>query len=343
MEPITCLLTSGALARASQKRLPRFGAAMLITSGVAADLDYVSYFSGPVAFLRFHRTVLHSLIGSVVMCCAIAGAFCVADRFGGEKGSQSSTKNLRFHWALLACVAGASVHIILDLASGIGVRLLWPFRGGWQSWDLLPNPDVWILLFLVVGLTIPHLAGLVSEEIGERKRGSPGRFAAMVALAVVALYIGARAGLHSRVINLLVSRDYHGQPPQKSGAFPSGTNPFMWRGLVSTPGAIDELNVSSLPGSTFDPERALTHYKPEDTPAIAAAENTSYGKLFLTYARFPLATVEPEGTGVDVTLRDLRFPADDRSIEDVMLDVELDENSQLIRQRMRYAGLPRRR
>ena len=343
MELLTYLLMSVALARLAGTRLSRFGMAMLVASGIAAELDFFSCFLGPSAFLRFHRSVLHSLLGSMVMCCVIAAAFCLLDRAGKKDSSESGVAKLDFGVALMLCIAGAAAHIVLDLAGGIGVRLWWPFRGGWQSLDLLPNFDVWILLLLGGGLALPYLGRLVSQEIGERRTAAPGRTAAIITLVVIVLYIGGRGILHSRAMDLLRSRDYHGQPPQNAGAFASSSNPFAWRGLVSTPVAIEELNVSMLPGAVFDPDRAISHYKPDQSAAIAAAQNTGDGKEFLSYARFPLATSEPLDTGFDVTLRDLRFPAHDTSIEDVMLDVRLDANSQIIQQQLRFAGSARGR
>jgi LexA-binding, inner membrane-associated putative hydrolase len=343
MELLTYLLMSLALARAAGTRLPRFGMAMLVTSGIAADLDFASYFFGASAFLRFHRTVLHSVPGSFVMCCVIAAAFCLLDRAGKKDNSESAVAKLGFGVALVACIAGAAVHLVLDLAGGIGVRLWWPFRDGWQSRDLLPNFDVWILLLLAGCLSLPYLGRLVSQEIGERRTAAPGRRAAVVTLVLIFLYIGGRGILHSRAMDLLRSRDYDSQPPQNAGAFPSSSNPFAWRGLVSTPVAIEELNISLLPGGAFDPDRAISHYKPDQSAAIAAAQNTGDGKEFLNYARFPLATTEPVDTGFDVTLRDLRFPAHDTSIEDVQLDVRINANSQIVQQRLRFAGSARER
>ena len=58
MEPFTHAFTSLALARAGQRQLPRFGTAMLVVSGLALDLDYLSYVGGANAFMRFHRTAL---------------------------------------------------------------------------------------------------------------------------------------------------------------------------------------------------------------------------------------------------------------------------------------------
>jgi membrane-bound metal-dependent hydrolase YbcI (DUF457 family) len=343
MELLTFLLMSVALARVAGARLPRFGMAMLVASGIAADLDFVSYFFGPSAFLRFHRTVLHSLAGSLVMCCVIAAAFCLLDRTGKKDNSESGLARLTFGVALVVCVAGAAAHIVLDLAGGIGARLWWPFHDGWQSLDLLPNFDVWILLLLGCGLALPYLGRLVSQEIGERRTAAPGRTAAIITLVVIVLYIGGRGILHSRAMDLLRSRDYHGQPPQNAGAFASSSDPFAWRGLVSTPVAIEELNVSMLPGAGFDPDRAISHYKPDQSAAIGAAQNTGDGEEFLNYARFPLAATEPLDTGFEVTLRDLRFPARDTSIEDVMLDVRLDANSQIIQQQLRFSSSARGR
>jgi hypothetical protein len=196
---------------------------------------------------------------------------------------------------------------------------------------------------LCAGLALPYLGRLVSEEIGERRRGVFGQTAARVALVVVALYCGGRLILHSRATSLLRSRDYHGEAPQNVGAFAASSNPFLWRGLVSTSAAIEELKISFLSGAVFDPEHAVAHYKPEESAAIAAAQNSADGQLFLNYGRFPLAAIEPQEAGPEVTIRDLRFAADDRSIENMVLDTRLDANSQIVEQKIRFAGAARAR
>src|ERR1700677_1845182 len=323
MQLVTYLLLSCVLGRAARKFLPRYGLVMLVTAGVAAELDFVSYFAGPASFLKFHRTVLHSVVGALVMCCCIAGIYFLIDRSRRDKTAEAN--------------------ILLDLGDGIGVRLFWPFRQSWQAWDLLPPFDFWILVVLGAGLAIPYLGRLVSEEIGERKRGAFGVTAARVVLVMVVLYAGGRMILHSRATELLRSRDYRGEAPQNVGAFAASSNPFAWRGLVSTSAAIYELNISLLPGAAFDPEQAVPHYKPEESAAIAAAQNTADGKLFLNYARFPLAAIEPQDTGPEVTIRDLRFPAGDKSIENTVLDTRVDSDSRIAAQQLRFASAARAR
>ena len=81
MEPVTHALTSLALARVGQRRLPRFGTAMLVVAGVAPDLDYASYLGGASSFLRYDRTLLHSLLSSFVLAIALAAAFLLRLHF----------------------------------------------------------------------------------------------------------------------------------------------------------------------------------------------------------------------------------------------------------------------
>jgi inner membrane protein len=338
VEILTHALVSLLLARAGQKLLPRFGLAMLVVSGVAADLDFLSYLGGPSAFLRFHRGVLHSVLGSVVLVCLLAFVFWAVGRRFTANTPTSAFPPSSFFAALMVCAVGVVAHLLLDLASGIGVQLLWPFRLGWTAWSLLSNVDPWILLLLVLGLLLPELFRLVSEEIGERGKGPRGQRAAVGTLLLLLIYVGARAGLHSRAVDELNSREYHGAAPTEAGAFPSALSPFAWRGVVSTDNAIDVVEISLAPRAGFDPDRAVRHYKPEDSPALMAAENTQAAKTFLRYARFPLASLEREDESYRFLLRDLRFASDDRGADNIVVRVELSRDLRVMRQEFRYAG-----
>jgi inner membrane protein len=324
VEILTHALIALTLARAGQKLLPRYGLAMLVVPGVAADLDFLSYFGGPSAYLRFHRGVLHSVLGSVVLVCVLALVFWAVARRAAAKNSALNLPRLNFASAVVVCGVGVLVHLLFDLASGIGVRLLWPFREKWTEWDLVSALDPWILVVLVLGLALPEVLRLVGEEIGERARGPRGRVAAIVTLLLLLIYFGARAGLHSRAVDELNAREYHGAPPLAVGAFPSSISPLDWRGVVSTDNDIEVIEISLAPGAGFDPERAVRHYKPEESAALEAAQNTAAARTFLRYARFPLAALERGDEGYRFTLRDMRFPAGDGSADDILVRVELD-------------------
>ncbi|MGC1830683.1 MAG: metal-dependent hydrolase [Candidatus Acidiferrales bacterium] len=334
MEPATHALASLALARAAGKRLPRFGTAMIVVCGLAPDLDYSSYFGGAGALLRFHRTAVHSVLGAALMAGVVAGAFCRLDR---KRPRDGSTSPLGFPAAFAACCAGAALHLALDLTNISGVQLLWPFRAGWFSWDIAPWFDPWILAILIAGLLLPHLFRLINEEIGEREKSPVGRGAAIAALLLLAAYMGARANLHGRAMGLLLSVEYHGREPLSAGAFPTTLSPWDWRGVASTDGTIEEVDVPLGSNADFDPD-SLTQYKPEDSTALEAGRQTAAARRFLGYARFPLASVSQFEDGYRFELRDLRFPAGDTSPENMIVRVDFDSSLRVVRQEIRFAS-----
>ena len=338
MEILTHALIALILARAGQKLLPRYGAAMLVVSEIAADLDFLSYLGGPSAYSRFHRGVLHSLLGSIVLVCALALAFWLVARQVAQKNPDSSLPRLSFLAAVVVCGLGVVAHVFFDLASGIGVQLLWPFRQKWTGWDLVSTLDPWILVVLVMGLALPEALQLVSEEIGERKHGPRGRLAAIVALLVLLIYFGARAGLHSRAVDELNAREYHGAPALSAGAFPSSISPLDWRGVVSTDNDIEVIEISLAPGTGFDPDRAVRYYKPEDSAALEAGQNTAAAKIFLRYAHFPLASLERGDLGYRFTLRDLRFTVGGGGADNIVVRVELGADLKVMSEEFHYAN-----
>jgi inner membrane protein len=342
VEPFTHAFTSLALARATGRRLPRFGATMMVVSGLAPDLDYASYLGGAGAFMRLHRTALHSIAGSAVVACAVAAAFCALDRkMPQRKKSYSQTITpLKFGAALAVCAVGAAGHTLLDLASGVGVQLLWPFRTHWTGWVVINDLDLWALLVLVLGLLLPMLIGLVNEEVGARKKGPGGQRAAIVTLALLAAYFGWRANLHSRAVDLLLSREYHGRIALSAAAFPASSAPYQWRGIVETDDTMEEVDVPLGPGDEFDPSRSETRFKPQPSPALAAGEDSQAARAFLLYAKVPFARVEPLEAGYRVEIHDLRFADGDYQPANVFVRVDFNSRVKMTGEGFFFASNP---
>ena len=341
MEPVAHALTSLALARVGQRRLPRFGTAMLVVAGVAPDLDYASRLGGAGSFLRYDRTLSHSLLSSFVLTSGLAAAFYFLALHRQKQTSgfeDSGFPKLTFGMAFLVCSLGIAAHLLLDLVSGVGVQLLWPFRTRWFACDLLREFDIWILACLVVGLLFPMLIGLVSEEIGERKKRNNGQGSAVVTLALILIYVGARGALHSRAVELLESHDYHGRVTLAVGVFPESTSPLEWRGVVSTDNTIEEIGVPLGGGREFEPEHSATQYKPDDSPVLVAGEQTAAARRFLEYARFPLASVVRTGNGYQFEVRDARFATDDASPSNILVRVRIGEDMRILEQGFMFAS-----
>src|SRR5580700_309624 len=101
---------------------------MVVVSGVAADLDFLSYLGGPSAFLRLHCGVLRSVLGSIVRVSVVAFVFWVGGCRVVAIDPASMLPPLSFFAAVAVCAVGVVAHLLVELASGIGVQLLWPFR-----------------------------------------------------------------------------------------------------------------------------------------------------------------------------------------------------------------------
>ena len=256
MEPVTHALTSIALGRAGLNKITRAATPMLLVSGLIADVDWVTRLGGAAAFLRGHRTVTHSLVGTAAIVAAVAAASWLS----GRKYPKFA---VGIFPAIVICAIGAGAHLLLDMLNGYGVKLLWPFSPKWYAWDLADSVDSWILFFLLVGLLIPELFRLVLEEIGSKPKRHGRQRGAIFGLVFVALVIAGRAFAHQRAIALLDSRDYRGQTPLEVAAFPRPSNPLLWSGVVETDNALFNLEVPLGPGREFDPELADVHFKPE--------------------------------------------------------------------------------
>lgn len=342
MEPFTHAFTSLALGKSGERWLPRFGVAMLVAAGIAPDLDYASYLGGPGAFFRLHRTLLHSLLGSALLACAIAAAFYVLDQKWPRSHVAQDKKYppLAFLPALAVCAIGIGGHILLDVASGIGVQLFWPFRFGWYRWNLDGNLDPWVLLILIAGLLLPLLFRLVNEEVGDRRKGRGGSRAAVVTLILLAIYFGWRWHLHGEAVDLLLSREYHNRVALSAAAFPDGSAPFDWRGVAVTDNTVEELDVSLGPNADFDPDRSRTHFKPDDSAVLEAGSKTADAQRFLSYATIPVASVAPLEDGYRFEIHDMRFASDDFDPANIFVRVDFDSHLRMRNQQFLFASSP---
>jgi len=329
MEPVTHALTSIALGRAGLNKVTRMATPMLLVSGLAADVDWVTRFGGASAFLQGYRTATHSVLGTVVLIAGVAAGFWLA-------GRKYPKLAIGLFPALLICAAGSGVHLLLDLLNGYGVKLMWPFSAKWYAWDIADSVDAWIIFFLLAGLLLPELFRLVLEEIGAKPKGRGRQRGAIVGLSLVVLFVTGRGLAHARAVALLDSREYRGQAPLEVAAFPRPSTPLVWSGVVETDNALVTVNVPLGPGSVFDPDVADVHFKPEESLALKNAVKSAAAIEFLSYARFPLANVEPEGNGYQVRLRDMRFASELPGRRGIVAVIHLNAQSLVIDGRVEF-------
>jgi len=296
MDPFTHALASFTLQRAAFPRLSRTATISVVLAGIIADADLLSTYFGPSAYLAFNRTYFHSLPAALAFALLAALPFFFLKPKSPEIPVSRAT-------IFLASFAAALLHLALDVCQASGVQLLWPFSTRRLALDWLPSLDLWILAILLAGILLPLLAGLVTEEIGARRKGPGGRIGASLALVALLLYVMTRSVFHGDAIAALESRTYRGELPRRVAALAESSSPFRWHGIVETERALHDVEVPVGPGADFDPSIAITTYKPEPSPALDAARNSPLARRFLLVARFPKATVEQTPTGFHVILR----------------------------------------
>jgi inner membrane protein len=320
LEPVTHFLFGAAMGRAGLNRKTALATLTLTLAAEAPDLDVLSRFGGSAFGFNHHRGFTHSLLGVPLVAAAVVAFVYLIWRIRGRK---TRDPNLPPRWELLflfGCLAGLS-HLLLDFTNNYGVRPFWPFSERWYSWDIVFIFEPIIFVALLLGLIVPGLFSLVNEEIGVRRNSLPrGRLAAALALLAVFACWGCRDFEHRRAVAALRSRSYQGADALRVSAYPEMTNPFRWYGVTETANFFATMNVVSMTANSMSPEvdpegNMQIHYKPEETPVTLAAKKTYLGRVYLSWAQYPL--VESEEAASDsvasaraayiVRFRDLRY------------------------------------
>ncbi|MDE3179578.1 MAG: metal-dependent hydrolase [Acidobacteriota bacterium] len=329
MDNVTHTLVGIALAQAGLKRKTRFALLGLIIASNLPDADVVSAASGGIAYLKYHRGITHSLIGLTALAAILAFFlyFC-ARRIRPGKGSPP----LSLKWLFLACWAGTACHVLMDFTNAYGIRPFLPFSSRWYALDIMPIIGLWLLLFLALGLGLPLILGLVTEEVGAKKGAAhAARNGAIFSLCAMAALWGLRGFSHQRALGLLSAHTYGGENLVRLGAFPEFLNPFDWTGVAETDDEYFVLETSAL-ADNVNVEDAEVFRKPAPSPALAAAQKTSGARIFLSFARFPFAAIYSEEEGSQVYIRDLRFASSGSHNWNFVLEVKLGQSMQVLDQ-----------
>ncbi len=170
MDNLTHTLLGITLARAGGKHLGPYATGILAMAANAPDVDALSRLHSTATYLQWHRGITHSFAAAPVLAAVVVGLFVL-----GRKLARS-TSPFSLGRAYLVALGGiVFAHILLDWTTSYGTRLLLPFSGRWLAWGAIPIVDLWLLLALAAGLTLPSLFRLISEEIGGGRHQRPGR------------------------------------------------------------------------------------------------------------------------------------------------------------------------
>lgn len=350
MEPITHFLTGAAISRATGlNKRTLYATVTCVLAAEAADLDMVAYFRGPITGFAHHRGITHTFVGVPFVAAFVVGMVYLFWRWQRKAPPEpvgspdSTTDKIVVHdpaksprWGLLygfALLCGLS-HILLDFTNNYGVRPFEPFSYKWYSWDIVFIYEPLLYVFLIGGLVLPSLFGLINEEIGARRRGPRGQGGAIVALVLMVLLWGLRDYQHRRAVATLEARLYHSEDPIRVSAYPYILNPFRWYGVVECDDFFVQADVNSLNPDVAPNGFETTRFKREETPPDIKAKDSPLGHVYLDWAQYPMTEVErtTEPSGYLVRFYDLRYDYPDRRPNRSTLSarVELDDKLDVI-------------
>jgi membrane-bound metal-dependent hydrolase YbcI (DUF457 family) len=345
MDNVTHTLFALTLARTPLGRAGRGTTAALVIASNIPDIDLVAAARGSVSYLTWHRGPTHGPLGMVGLALATAGIVGLGRRALDRRRStddRASGENASFGMLVSISMIGVLLHILMDLPTSYGTRVLSPFDWHWFAVDWLPIIDVYVLMALGVGL--------VFSEVTKASR----RRIAAIVLVLMAVNYGVRAIAHHQALTLAprLFGPHLPQPcdplaasaspidvwPRASASpappgrtclveiavMPTFISPFRWRVIAHLSNAY-ELHEINLLDSRFQRPaeggevfwRQAVRYPNVWTPPVAIAATTRTGRVFLGFSRFPAARsfVDPAGVAA-VRWNDMRFAGGIYSLND---------------------------
>ncbi len=285
MDPVTHALTGAVINQLGFKK--KASLAVLLVSSLAPDLDYISRFWGADVFLRYHRGITHGIAALFIVPIIIALIF------GYRKG---------FFYYFFISLLGYGAHLLMDLATQYGTRIMSPLDWEPYSFDLTFIIDPYI----VIGLALCVILGW------RIKKRAP--VMAVVTLMLMVFYFAGRHYLHDEAKQFLKTKlDAN---TYKMCPLP---NDFLRWWFVVKSG--DEYAVGFA--DLFTQRVCVAErFRVVHDPFIERSRETRAVRNFLYFARYPFAEVRKEGEKTVVTWRELSFSfrAGDHFVTKVVFD-----------------------
>lgn len=312
MEPVTHFLTGACLSRAGFNRKTAYATLAMTLAAEAPDLDVLWGLRGPVTGFEHHRGITHTFVAAPVIALVTLAVVWLIHRWRKKPPVIAPRWALLWFFALLAALS----HLLLDYTNNYGLRPFFPFNDHWYERSIVFIFDPVIFLALLASFILPWLFGLADREIGARRTRFRGRGWSIAALILIVLWWSLRNAEHAHAIELVRNAGMVSEPITKIDAEPSVIDPFAWHVVAETHDFYEMIEVHTL-HDQVESDTAATIYKPQVTPAVAAAKQSLLGRVYLDWSEFPVTTdigaaaaedVPPPPPGWHtVEFQDLRF------------------------------------
>ena len=334
MDNLTHSLFGATLARTPLGRAGRGTTAALVLASNAPDVDILATAGGAVKYLEWHRGMTHGPMGIVGLGVLSAALVWIGRRVYDRRRPQTNVgHDAPFAMLVAVSIIGVLLHVLMDLPTSYGTRLLSPFDWHWFAVDWMPIVDIYLLVALIVGLF-------------GRPTPAQRRARAAVVLLLMATNYGVRAAAHHQALEVAPrlfgptlpppcdppasstpAIDAWPRPSTPSSpppgkrclvemiAMPSFASPFTWRIVAQMSNAYEIHDINLLDRRYREPEsgsaapwRLTLRYPNVWTSPVQRAATTRLGQVFLGFARFPAARSAIDAHGITtVRWSDMRF------------------------------------
>ncbi len=286
MEPVTHILTGTCLARCGLNRRAAYATFTMAVAAEFPDIDTLWGLRGPVAGFEHHRGITHTFLGLPFEAALIVAAVYGVHRWRlrrrrktqpdphhspGPQDTEHVNKPLTVapvRWGTLCGLALLALlsHLLLDYTNNYGLRPFYPFNSHWYAASIVFIFDPLLFIMLLAGLIAPWLFGLVSSEVGVRRKPFRGRSWASAALVGVLALWALRVVEHSRATQLALAQSL-ADPGQGLGSSAQNTAASAQSSSTGSsnpgsPGADAALAPAQPPVTYLSAQRALASPDP---------------------------------------------------------------------------------
>lgn len=147
MDNLTHTLVGLTAAKAGLERLSPGATAVCIIAANAPDADIVATFGGSWFYLKHHRGITHSIVGTLAIALLIPLLFYAGDQIIARL-RRGRAPRVRLRGLFIASLLISATHPLMDWTNNYGVRPLLPWSGRWFYGDLVYIIDPWLWLSL---------------------------------------------------------------------------------------------------------------------------------------------------------------------------------------------------
>jgi len=288
MDIATHTLVGAALGEAGLKKQSGLAMAALMIGANLPDLDV--FYEVFAKAWTFHRGLTHGVLAMLVLALILTGALIVFDRLRGTRGAAKPGRvPVRPKQLFLISAIAVLSHLVLDLLTPYGVRLLMPFSERWFYGDALWAFDPWVFIALVAGIVVARVRARSARSAGGGSSTRPAKIALVVSAAYVALMVfGGRAAERMAAHHIIATEQ---RTPRRVLATPVLANPFH-RELVLDFGEtyrFGRMDWFPRPRVTLDERDVPTNLR---DPAVEAVRGRLYA--FLYWSRYPFFRIDDQ-------------------------------------------------